>query len=204
MSIPPPRGMSEVDYEAIEAAVTETVRGRWFLAEFARRNRVAETRQLLEAMARLEATVSSGQPALPSADPSIRLLLQRIKEIAMSLGDTAHEMRGAGVEEHLVTQVESQARAVAGMMRTGTSSSAGAGSPAVESKPVPRQVEPPAAERRAVESRQEKPRQEEPRLPRADLTPGLAPRPEGARDPRLAAFAALDKLPIEEKLAVFR
>ncbi len=204
MSIPPPRGMSEVDYEAIEGAVTETVRGRWFLAEFARRNRVAETRQLLDAMARLEATVSSGQPALPSADPSIRLLLQRIKEIAMSLGDTAHEMRGAGVEEHLVTQVESQARAVAGMMRTGTSSAAGAGSPAVESKSVPRQVEPPAAERRAVESRQEKPRQEEPRLPRADLPPALALRPEGARDPRLAAFAALDKLPIEEKLAVFR
>ena len=196
MSIPPPRGMSEIDYEAIEAAVTETVRGRWFLAEFARRNRLAETRQLLDAMARLEATVTTGQPALPSADPSIRLLVQRIKEIAASLGDTAHEMRGAGVEEHLVAQVETQARAVAGMMRTGTPSAPGAGRAPLEARPSPRQVEPPAAELgRARESR----------LPRAELPAALAPRMDtAARDPRLAAFAALDQLPVEDKLAIFR
>ena len=196
MTIPPPRGMSEVDYEAIEAAVTETVRGRWFLAEFARRNRMAETRQLLDAMARLEATVSTGQPTLPSADPSIRLLLQRIKEIATSLGDTAHEMRGAGVEEHFVTQVETQARAVAGMMRTGTPAVSSASKPPVEARPAPRQVEAPVAER--AETR-------EPRLPRVDLPAALIARVDtGTRDPRLAAFAALDQLAIEEKLAIFR
>ena len=202
MTIPPPRGMSEVDYEAIEAAVTETVRGRWFLAEFARRNRMAETRQLLDAMSRLEATVSGAPTALPSADPSIRLLVQRIKEIAATLGDTAHEMRGAGVEEHLVAQVETQARAVAGMMRAGAPPGQGAGRPAVEARPVaPRQVEPPVSEQRAGE-----PRPGEHRLPRADLPAALAPRPDAvaARDPRLAAFATLDKLAIEEKLAIFR
>lgn len=42
------------DYEAIERAVTETERGRWFLNEFSRRNRLAETRTLLDAIARLE------------------------------------------------------------------------------------------------------------------------------------------------------
>ncbi|HEY0293198.1 MAG TPA: hypothetical protein VGC51_12860 [Hansschlegelia sp.] len=31
------------DYEAIADAVMETARGRWFLAEYARRNRAAET-----------------------------------------------------------------------------------------------------------------------------------------------------------------
>ncbi len=198
MSIPPPRGMSEVDYEAIEAAVTETVRGRWFLAEFARRNRLAETRQLLDAMARLEATVTTGQPAaLPSADPSIRLLVQRIKEIAASLGDTAHEMRGAGVEEHFVAQVEAQARAVGGMMRTGSPSVSASARAAVEGRPAPRQVEPPSPD--GEETR-------EPRLPRAELPAALAPRVETAArtDPRLAAFASLDQLPIEEKLAIFR
>ena len=190
MSIPPPRGMSEIDYEAIEAAVTETVRGRWFLGEFARRNRMAETRVLLDAMARLEATVAAGQGALPSADPSIRLLVQRIKEIAASLGDTAHEMRGAGVEEYLVAQVETHARAVAGMMRTGAPSLAGA-KPALDAKPAPRQIGPPV------------PPPSEPRLPRAELPPALAPRP-AARDPRLAALATLDALPLDEKLAIFR
>ncbi|VVB47028.1 hypothetical protein RHAL1_02601 [Beijerinckiaceae bacterium RH AL1] len=197
MSIPPPRGMSEIDYETIEAAVTETVRGRWFLAEFARRNRLAETRQLLEAMARLEAAVASGSPSAPSADPSIRLLVQRIKEIATALGDTAHEMRGAGVEEHFVTQVETQARAVAGMMRTGVAQTASASRPSVEARVDSPRVEPPAPP--AV------PKQEV-RLPRADLPATLAPRPDGAvgRDPRLAAFASLDRLPIEEKLSLFR
>jgi hypothetical protein len=34
------------DYDLIEAAVMETARGRWFLAEHARRNRHAETENL--------------------------------------------------------------------------------------------------------------------------------------------------------------
>ncbi len=49
---PSPTSLS--DYDAIERAVTETERGRWFLNEFSRRNRVAETRTLLDAIARLE------------------------------------------------------------------------------------------------------------------------------------------------------
>lgn len=42
------------DYEAIEAAVMETARGRWFLAEYARRNRAADTNMLLDAIHKLE------------------------------------------------------------------------------------------------------------------------------------------------------
>jgi hypothetical protein len=42
------------DYEAIEAAVMETSRGRWFLREFAKRNRAADTRLLLKALGQLE------------------------------------------------------------------------------------------------------------------------------------------------------
>lgn len=182
MSIPPPHGMSEVDYEAIEAAVTETVRGRWFLAEFARRNKQAETRLLLDAMARLEATVAAGQVALPSADPSIRLLVQRIKEIASSLGDVASEMRAADIEEHLVESVEAQGRAVAGMMRTAAPSLAASPAPAAKAA----RIEPPP----------------EPRLPRADLPPALAQRP--TTDARLSALAALDGLALTDKLAIFR
>lgn len=60
------------DYEAIEAAVQETARGRWFLAEFARRNRQADTLQLLDAIGRLDETMreSLGRaPIGPDAAP---------------------------------------------------------------------------------------------------------------------------------------
>jgi hypothetical protein len=50
--------LDDADFEAIEAAVMETPRGRWFLAEFARRNRHADTEVLLAAVARLERGVS--------------------------------------------------------------------------------------------------------------------------------------------------
>ncbi len=45
------------DFIAILSAVMETERGRWFLAEFARRNRHAETERVLGAIARLEAVL---------------------------------------------------------------------------------------------------------------------------------------------------
>lgn len=46
--------LSAADYDAIAAAVMETARGRWFLAEYARRNRQADTEMVLSAIARLE------------------------------------------------------------------------------------------------------------------------------------------------------
>lgn len=45
------------EYYAIESAVLETARGRWFLEEYARRNRVADTKMLLGAISRLENTM---------------------------------------------------------------------------------------------------------------------------------------------------
>lgn len=57
MSLPPVKApLSEADYEAIAAAVMETARGRWFLSEYARRNRSSDTRLVLEAIERLERT----------------------------------------------------------------------------------------------------------------------------------------------------
>lgn len=49
--------LSEMDYEAIAAAVMETGRGRWFLAEYARRNRQADTTAVLAAIERLDSFV---------------------------------------------------------------------------------------------------------------------------------------------------
>jgi hypothetical protein len=50
----PAARVSEADYDAIEEAVMETARGRWFLSEYARRNRAADTVSVLEALGRLE------------------------------------------------------------------------------------------------------------------------------------------------------
>ena len=46
--------LSIEDYDAIEAAVMETSRGRWFLSEYARRNRNADTGQIIDKLDRLE------------------------------------------------------------------------------------------------------------------------------------------------------
>lgn len=59
--------LRERDYEAIEAAVMETERGRWFLAEYARRNRTADTRLLLDAIRRLE-RILTAYPVRPMED----------------------------------------------------------------------------------------------------------------------------------------
>ena len=59
MRFAPPSPLRESDYDAIEQAVSETDRGRWFLAEYARRNRNADTDVLLEAIARLERNLTT-------------------------------------------------------------------------------------------------------------------------------------------------
>lgn len=46
-------------YDAIEDAVRETERGRWFLTEYARRNRNADTGVLLDAIRRIETVVTA-------------------------------------------------------------------------------------------------------------------------------------------------
>jgi hypothetical protein len=61
--------LSESDYEAIADAVMETSRGRWFMAEFARRNRQSDTTQLLTAIQRIERVVSSTIAPAASSEP---------------------------------------------------------------------------------------------------------------------------------------
>src|SRR3954454_21705289 len=47
------------EYDLIESAMSESTRGRWFLGEYARRNRSADTDMLLGAIHRLENAVTS-------------------------------------------------------------------------------------------------------------------------------------------------
>lgn len=59
MSTTSASALSAADYDAIASAVMETSRGRWFLAEYARRNRHADTEMLLAALQRLENVVQT-------------------------------------------------------------------------------------------------------------------------------------------------
>lgn len=53
------------DYDAVEAAVMETECGRWFLSEFRRRNRGADTQSVLLAVRSLEKRIKAMQAVRP-------------------------------------------------------------------------------------------------------------------------------------------
>ena len=76
------------EYESIEAAVMETARGRWFLAEFALRNRTADTTMLLGAISRLEQAVT-GERAVQSMDRVRFDLMEMAKAIARTKSEIA-------------------------------------------------------------------------------------------------------------------
>ena len=56
---------SEEDYDAISQAFMETSRGRWFLGEYAKRNRNADTRMVLDAVARIEESLAAQKQPAP-------------------------------------------------------------------------------------------------------------------------------------------
>ena len=97
--------IGEAEYEAIEAAVMETARGRWFLAEFARRNRTADTQVLLDAIGRLEQAVVAER----SAQDLDRLrfdLMEMAKAIAMTKAEIAAIRPHDHPHSHLVVASE--------------------------------------------------------------------------------------------------
>jgi chemotaxis protein CheZ len=85
---PAPMPLSAADYDLIEAAVMETGRGRWFLAEYARRNRHSDTMTLLGAIDRLEAAIR-GERAAQSVDRLRSDLFEMAKAIARTKDEVA-------------------------------------------------------------------------------------------------------------------
>src|ERR1700737_4973935 len=68
---------SEQDYDAISEAFMETSRGRWFLGEYAKRNRNADTRMVLDAVARIEENLAAQRP--PAAESRLGEALAAIR-----------------------------------------------------------------------------------------------------------------------------
>ena len=87
-NLPVPAPLGEADYEAIEDAVMETARGRWFLAEYARRNRHADTTMLLKALDRIEAAMR-GERSVQSVDRIRFDLVEMSKAIARTKTEIA-------------------------------------------------------------------------------------------------------------------
>lgn len=65
---------TEADYHAIREAFMETARGRWFLTEYAKRNRNADTAMVLEAVARIEQSIGAAHHEAAASPPSEALL----------------------------------------------------------------------------------------------------------------------------------
>jgi hypothetical protein len=87
----------EEDYNAISEAFMETSRGRWFLGEYAKRNRNADTTMVLDAVARIEETIAAQKNPVPDNNLAEALvaikaaLVEARASATTALGDLALE-----------------------------------------------------------------------------------------------------------------
>jgi chemotaxis protein CheZ len=75
------------DYAALEATLCDTPLGRWFLAEYLRRNRTPETQLLLDAIGRLEAAVLK-----PRRQTGFATVLAELVEMSEAIARTRREI----------------------------------------------------------------------------------------------------------------
>lgn len=85
----PPTSLEPSEYEAIEQAMMETSRGRWFLAQFAEKNRRQDTQVVLEAIAKLESSVA-GARSQPESDRIKTDLVEMSKAIERTRNEIAN------------------------------------------------------------------------------------------------------------------
>jgi hypothetical protein len=79
---------ADADYDALCEALMASSRGRWFLEEYAKRNRNSDTGLVLDAIARVEAVVRSEQAHQASQGMRIELL-EMARTIAQTRADVA-------------------------------------------------------------------------------------------------------------------
>ncbi len=105
----------ETEYDAVYAAVSATERGRWFLTEFASRNRHADTRPLIAALARIEAAVV-GADALSYQSRTTSNVAAAAEEIA----DIAFGLRERGADRALCDALDAAVRQISAASGDGT------------------------------------------------------------------------------------
>jgi hypothetical protein len=94
----------EEDYDAISEAFMETSRGRWFLGEYAKRNRNADTRMVLDAVARIEQSLAAQKQPEPEPIPDTGLA-DALSAIKAALNEArvaaSAAFDGLALEQHL-------------------------------------------------------------------------------------------------------
>jgi hypothetical protein len=98
----------DLDFDTIEAAVMETARGRWFLKEYARRNRNADTQAVLEALYRLKdrpldaGTVAPFKAYLEEMAAAIRRTMEEVRSFpANASADLSEAERQQAAEQRI-------------------------------------------------------------------------------------------------------
>src|SRR6476659_2344413 len=92
---------SEEDYAAIAEAFMETSRGRWFLTEYAKRNRNADTRMVLDAVARIEQNLDAQREETLEREASLQRLQQ---EEGLSAQQAAEAVVAAAAAQERLTE----------------------------------------------------------------------------------------------------
>jgi chemotaxis regulatin CheY-phosphate phosphatase CheZ len=101
------------EYDLIESAMSESARGRWFLTEYARRNRSADTDMLLGAIHRLENVVTSERgPA-----EGVGRLRGDLMEMASAIARTKAEIAAISAPEQDQTRLSVASEALDAIVR---------------------------------------------------------------------------------------
>ncbi|MCJ2121319.1 hypothetical protein [Methylobacterium sp. J-077] len=100
------------EYEAIEATICLSERGRWFLAEYARRNRAAETEMLLGAMSRLEHAVTAERD-----HQTFGQLHGNLVEMAAAINQTKAEIAAISARDNEQTRLTQASLALDAIVR---------------------------------------------------------------------------------------
>jgi hypothetical protein len=104
--------LNEAEYDDVCAAIMATERGRWFLTEYASRNR--NTHAVLGALARVEAALRNSQTAqAPAQAVDIAAVAERIQDIAFTL-------RERSADAALCDALDAAVREIAGGCRNGS------------------------------------------------------------------------------------
>lgn len=107
MSANPPSAVASSAYEAIEATMCQSERGRWFLAEHARRTRAADTEMLLGAITRLEQTVVNDR-----GPEGVGHLRGNLVEMAEAISRTKAEIAAISAPDHEHTRLSQASQAL--------------------------------------------------------------------------------------------
>jgi hypothetical protein len=105
--------LNETEYDAVYASVTATDRGRWFLSEYANRNRHANTDLVVAAIVRIESAIhgEAGQNSTSGATdrtPGVVAAVERISDIAIGL-------RERGADAALCDALDAAVREISGL-----------------------------------------------------------------------------------------